>query len=148
MCDFHSRKVKRTRNTLLVSKEIIMDCSNPSSDTILNINSLGKIPLIAIMEHASIPWAIKDLESRIIYMNNAAVECLNLPVGFDFEGRKDEELPHPCSGFAEKIQAQDRKAEASREGTEAIITSISAARDIWPPFTRQNSPCMIMRETL
>lgn len=117
-----------------------MDCSNPSSDNILNIDSLSKIPIIAIMEHASIPWAIKDSESRIVYMNNAAVEFFNLPVGFDFEGRKDEELPHPCSEFTEEIKAQDRKAEASREGTETIITSYFGREGHLAPFYTPKFP--------
>ncbi|BAE74443.1 conserved hypothetical protein [Sodalis glossinidius str. 'morsitans'] len=117
-----------------------MECSNASADVVLNTESLGKIPIIAIMEHASIPWAIKDSESRIVYMNNAAVDFLNLPVGFDFEGRTDEELPHPCSEFAEEIRAQDRKAEASKEGTETIITSYFGRQGLLAPFYTPKFP--------
>lgn len=117
-----------------------MEGSNSSSDIILSIDSLGKIPIIAIMEHATIPWAIKDTESRIVYMNNAAVDFLNLPVGFDFEGRKDEELPHPCAEFSEEIRTQDREAEANKEGTETIITSYFGHDGLLAPFYTPKFP--------
>lgn len=43
--------------------------------------------LIAMMEHLSEPWGIKDLHSRHVYMNQAAYLYTNIPLNFDIEGK-------------------------------------------------------------
>lgn len=41
--------------------------------------------LIAMMEHLSEPWGIKDRQSRHIYMNKAAYLYTNTPLDFDMK---------------------------------------------------------------
>lgn len=48
---------------------------------------------------------------------------MNIPKGFDFEGRRDDEFPCPWASLTEELQAHDRKAEASPEGAEIIAIS-------------------------
>ncbi len=67
---------------------------NPESKK-LTRDSLGKISMVAMMERSSIPWGIRDNQSRIDYINQASMDFLNIPHGFDFEGRLDEEFPCP-----------------------------------------------------
>lgn len=86
-------------------------------------NTLEGIPLISVMEHASIPWGIKNNESKFVYMNQAAINFCNIPKGFDFEGRLDSEIPVSWSELAPELQAHDRKAEQSKEGAEIIETA-------------------------
>ena len=97
-------------------------------------DSLSDIPLISIMEHSSIPWGIKDTESRFVYMNHAATDFCTIPKGFDFEGRLDSEIPVPWSELAPELQAHDRKAEQSREGAEVIETSYFGRDAVLEPW--------------
>ncbi|PIJ91117.1 helix-turn-helix transcriptional regulator, partial [Erwinia sp. OLTSP20] len=98
------------------------------------IDSLNNIPLISIMEKASIPWAIKDNQSRFVYLNDACLDLFNIQYGFDFEGRLDEEMPCQWSEFSEDFKAHDRKAEQSRDGAEIITTSTFGKEQIMSPW--------------
>ncbi|ATW33605.1 MULTISPECIES: helix-turn-helix transcriptional regulator [Candidatus Williamhamiltonella] len=105
-----------------------------------NISSVNKIPLISLMERASIPWGIKDKESRFVYLNQAAVDFCNIPKGFDFEGRLDSELPVPWYELAPELQAHDRKAEQSKEGAEVIETSYFGRNAVLEPWLCSKFP--------
>ncbi|ASV33400.1 PAS domain-containing protein [Candidatus Hamiltonella defensa] len=98
------------------------------------VDSLGKVPMIAMMEHSKIPWGIKDNQSRYVYLNEAALDMANIPVGFDFEGRLDEEFPCPWSELAPEIYAQDRKAESSHQTAEAIGISYYTRQAVLEPY--------------
>ncbi|WP_334472606.1 helix-turn-helix transcriptional regulator [Arsenophonus sp. PmNCSU2021_1] len=100
----------------------------------LTLDSLNEIPLISIMEHALIPWGIKDTNSRFVYMNQAAINFCNIPKGFDFEGRLDEELPVAWHELAPELKAHDRKAELSKEGAEVIETSYFGQNEVLEPW--------------
>ncbi|ATW34866.1 helix-turn-helix transcriptional regulator [Candidatus Williamhamiltonella defendens] len=102
--------------------------------TKLTVDSLGKIPMLAIMEHSRIPWGIKDNQSRTVYINEAALDFANIPVGFDFEGRLDQEFPCPWAELAPELQAQDRKAESSHKPEEAIVTSYYTRNAVLEPY--------------
>ncbi len=69
---------------------------NPESKK-LTRDFLGKISMVAMMEHSKMPWGIRDNQSRMVYINQASMDFLNIPRGFDFEGRSDEEFPCPWS---------------------------------------------------
>lgn len=56
--------------------------------------------LIAMMEHLSEPWGIKDRQSRHIYMNKAAYLYTNTPLDFDIEGKLDNEFPAHWAEFS------------------------------------------------
>ncbi len=89
----------------------------------LTFDCLTKNPLASIMEYSSVPWAIKDNQSRFVYINQACVDFLDVPQGFDFEGKLDEEFPVAWSEYAPEYKAHDRKAESSKDGAEIIVTS-------------------------
>ncbi|WP_074012058.1 PAS domain-containing protein [Candidatus Sodalis sp. SoCistrobi] len=88
----------------------------------LTRETLNQLPLLALMENAPLPWALKSHDSRYVYINQAGQDFANIPVGFDFEGRLDGEFPTPWAEFAADYQAHDRKAQASPEGI-GIYTS-------------------------
>lgn len=75
-------------------KEKIVSPSQ-SDESSLTLDSLSEISLIAIMEKASIPWAIKDNKSQFVYLNKSCLDLFDIQPGFDFEGRLDEEMPCP-----------------------------------------------------
>lgn len=104
------------------------------------VNSVNKIPLISVMEKATILWGIKDNQSRFIYLNDAAMNFCNIPNGFDFEGRLDNELPVPWYEQAPELQAHDRKAEQSRDGAEVIETSYFGRDAILEPWLCSKFP--------
>lgn len=111
-----------------------MTTTNDPEKSILTLDSLNQIPLIAIMERSGLPWGIKDSESRFVYMNAAALNFCNVPTGFDFEGRLDEEFPCPWYELAPELKAHDRKAESSKEGAEVIETSYFGREAILEPW--------------
>ncbi|AHF76767.1 LuxR family transcriptional regulatory protein [Sodalis praecaptivus] len=100
-----------------------MEAIVPSSQSLFTVESISNIPMMAIMERSHIPWGIKDTHSRIVYLNNACCDFLNVPKGFDFEGRRDDEFPCPWASLTDELQAHDRKAEASPGGAEIIAIS-------------------------
>lgn len=102
--------------------------------TNLTIDSLNKIPIIAMMEHSRVPWAIKDNQSRFVYINNACMDFLNIPIGFYFEGKLDEEMPTAWSEMAPEYKAHDRKAESDKGGAEIITTSYFGRNKVMEPW--------------
>ncbi|TKI08276.1 helix-turn-helix transcriptional regulator [Martelella alba] len=111
-----------------------MKPQHPIEPECLMLDSLNHVPLIALMEHSTIPWAIKSNDSRFVYINEPCKDFFNIPAGFDFEGRLDEEFPTPWSEMAPEYQAHDRKAEASKEGAEIITTSYFGRDAILEPW--------------
>ncbi|HGJ5868287.1 MULTISPECIES: helix-turn-helix transcriptional regulator [Arsenophonus] len=97
-------------------------------------DSLSQIPLISVMENSGIPWAIKDNNSRFVYLNHSCLDLFNIQAGFDFEGRMDEEMPCKWSEFGDDFRAQDRKAELSKDGAEIITTSYFGREQILSPW--------------
>lgn len=63
-------------------------------------HSLDRLPLLSFIEKSKIPWAVKSIDSRFAFINESAMDFFNIPVGFDFEGRLDEEFPTPWSEMA------------------------------------------------
>lgn len=105
-----------------------------SDESSLTLDSLSEISLIAIMEKASIPWAIKDNKSQFVYLNESCLDLFDIQPGFDFEGRLDEEMPCPWSKYSDDFKAHDRKAEQSREGAEIIVTSSFGREKVLSPW--------------
>ncbi|HDL7706760.1 TPA: PAS domain-containing protein [Yersinia enterocolitica] len=98
------------------------------------VNSLSETSLISIMEKASIPWAIKDNNSKFVYLNESCLDLFDIQPGFDFEGRLDEEMPCSWSEYSDDFKAHDRKAEQSREGAEIIVTSSFGRERVISPW--------------
>ncbi|CAJ0993956.1 helix-turn-helix transcriptional regulator [Sodalis praecaptivus] len=84
---------------------------------------LEKLPPLSFIEQSKLPWAVKSIDSRFVYINKPALDFSNIPLSFDFEGRLDSEFPCPWSKMAEGYQAHDRKAESNQGGAEIITTS-------------------------
>lgn len=63
---------QKNSNTFL-SGEVVMDLPDKNNDIYFK-------GLIAMMEHLSEPWGIKDLHSRHVYMNQAAYLYTNIPL--------------------------------------------------------------------
>ncbi|WP_240313739.1 hypothetical protein [Candidatus Fukatsuia symbiotica] len=59
----------------------------------ITVNSLESLSFKSVMENSGQSWGIKDKESRFVYMNKVSLDAHNLPIGFDIEGRLDEECP-------------------------------------------------------
>ncbi|WP_059108291.1 helix-turn-helix transcriptional regulator [Candidatus Williamhamiltonella defendens] len=111
---------------------------NPESKK-LTVDYLSKA-MISMMEHSNIPWGIKDNQSRFVYINEAASDMGNIPAGFDFEGRRDDEFPCPWAELAPEIYAHDRKAEQSKEGAEAIENSYFGRNAVLEPWLCSKFP--------
>lgn len=126
-----------------------MESKLKPSETMTPLAGLQKVPLITLMEHSQIPFAIKDKESRVQYINNACKKWLNLPKLFDFEGRRDDEFSHPIAAFAAEFQAQDRKAEKDKGAVKVIITSYFGRDCILEPYIiHPNSLYITVKEKL
>ncbi|QWA10030.1 hypothetical protein GTU79_22610 [Sodalis ligni] len=82
-----------------------MEQQNTPGNGCLTIDSLSKIPIISMMEHSTIPWAIKTNDSRFVYINESCMDFFNIPAGFDFGGRLDEEFPTKWSEQAPEYKA-------------------------------------------
>ncbi|WP_392435162.1 helix-turn-helix transcriptional regulator [Yersinia sp. HM-2024] len=108
--------------------------SSPPDECGLTVNSLSEISLISIMEKARIPWAIKDNESKFVYLNESCLDLFDIQPDFDFEGRLDEEMPCSWSEYSDDFKAHDRQAEQSREGAEIIVTSPFGREKILSPW--------------
>ncbi|EPS8491620.1 helix-turn-helix transcriptional regulator [Yersinia enterocolitica] len=108
--------------------------SVPQNQSNTIVNSLSETSLISIMEKASIPWAIKDNNSKFVYLNESCLDLFDIQPGFDFEGRLDEEMPCSWSEYSDDFKAHDRKAEQSREGAEIIVTSSFGRERVLSPW--------------
>ncbi|ATW22470.1 helix-turn-helix transcriptional regulator [Candidatus Williamhamiltonella defendens] len=101
--------------------------------TKLTVDYLGEV-MISMMEHSNMPWGVKDNQSRFVYLNKAGLDMNNIPAGFDFEGRLDEEFPCAWAELAPEIRAQDRKAETSHQTAEIICTSYFTRDSVLEPW--------------
>ncbi|WP_145557165.1 helix-turn-helix transcriptional regulator [Yersinia aldovae] len=105
----------------------------PNSKDVV-VESLNSLPLVSIMEHSNEPWVVRDCQSRYVYVNQAGLDFLNLPAGFDIEGRLDNECPADWAEFAEQYQANDRKAERSGKRVAIISTHFYGRDRILEPY--------------
>ncbi|MCU5774746.1 helix-turn-helix transcriptional regulator [Erwiniaceae bacterium BAC15a-03b] len=103
-------------------------------------NALYFNTLIAMTEHLSEPWGIKDLESRHIYMNKAAFLYTNTPVDFAIEGKLDEEFPADWSDSADKLIEHDRQTALTQNRVAVIETHFWYGKDALMPFVSEKIP--------
>src|SRR6185437_11273574 len=93
--------------------EVRMDSPDKSNEFYLK-------GLIAMMEHLSEPWGIKDLASRHLYMNRAAYLYTNTPLNFDIAGKRDDEFPADWAESAADFVEHDKMTEISRDRVAVI----------------------------
>ncbi|MDC9598220.1 helix-turn-helix transcriptional regulator [Xenorhabdus anantnagensis] len=96
--------------------------------------------LIAMMEHLSEPWGIKDLKSRHIYMNKAAYLYTNTPINFDIEGKFDNEFPVDWAELAEDLIEHDKRTEEFQDKISVIETHYWYGKDHLTPFISEKFP--------
>ena len=96
--------------------------------------------LIAMMEHLTEPWGIKDQESRHIYMNKAALLYTNTPLTFEIAGKRDEDFPAEWADCADDLQEHDRRTEVSRVQTTVIETHYWFGKDYLTPWVSEKLP--------
>ncbi|CDL82893.1 helix-turn-helix transcriptional regulator [Xenorhabdus szentirmaii] len=96
--------------------------------------------LIAMMEHLSEPWGIKDLNSRHIYMNKAAFLYTNTPVKFDIDGKLDHEFPADWAELAEDLTEHDKRTEKSQDRVSVIETHYWYGKNFLTPFISEKFP--------
>lgn len=96
--------------------------------------------LIAMMEHLSDPWGIKDLGSRHIYMNKAAYLYTNTPLSFDIAGKRDNEFPADWADCADDFIEHDKMTEMSRDRVAVIETHYWYGKDSLTPFISEKLP--------
>lgn len=59
-------------------------------------------------ERSKDPWGVKDYNYRFIYVNQAYLELLNLPNGYDVRGRKEDELRSIKSNLKDELSTHER----------------------------------------
>lgn len=96
--------------------------------------------LIAMMEHLSEPWGIKDRQSRHIYMNKAAYLYTNTPLDFDIEGKLDNEFPAHWAEFSPEFIEHDKRTEESQDRVTVIETHYWYGKDFLMPFISEKLP--------
>ncbi|WP_411705933.1 helix-turn-helix transcriptional regulator [Edaphovirga cremea] len=96
--------------------------------------------LIAMMEHLSEPWGIKDLDSRHIYMNEASYLYTNTPLNFEVEGKLDDEFPAHWNEFASDLIEHDKRTEVSQSRVTVIETHYWYGKDSLTPFISEKLP--------
>lgn len=97
-----------------------MENEQITSNRHLTFKLINDIPLVGLIEHSTLPWCIRDKESKHVYLNKTCEDFLSIPPGFSYEGKNDVEFPCKWSEFGQEFSAQDRKAESCKEGAEII----------------------------
>ncbi|MEN3262663.1 PAS domain-containing protein [Sodalis endosymbiont of Spalangia cameroni] len=64
--------------------------------------------LISFLENSRTQWSIKDHESQYLFINKSALRYYGIPLNFDYQGCRDEELPHPGAELASEFQKNDK----------------------------------------
>ncbi|MBP2171031.1 DNA-binding CsgD family transcriptional regulator [Erwinia toletana] len=103
-------------------------------------NALYFNTLIAMTEHLSEPWGIKDLESRHVYMNKAAFLYTNTPADFSIEGKLDNEFPADWADSADNFIEHDRQTALTQNRVAVIETHYWYGKDALMPFVSEKIP--------
>ncbi|AXU97668.1 MAG TPA: LuxR family transcriptional regulator [Erwinia persicina] len=96
--------------------------------------------LIAMMEHLSEPWGIKDPESRHLYMNKAAYLYTNTPQKFNIEGQLDSDFPASWAECEEALIEHDRRTLASNGRVAVIETHYWFGQKSLTPYVSEKIP--------
>lgn len=96
--------------------------------------------LIAMMEHLSEPWGIKDPASRHLYMNKAAYLYTNTPQKFNIEGQLDSDFPASWAECEEALVEHDRRTLASNGRVAVIETHYWFGQKSLTPYVSEKIP--------
>lgn len=102
-----------------------------SNEYIYSSNSL-----ISIIENSRNSWTVKDIESKLIYVNQAELKNHNLPKNFKIEGKLDKEIPsQPCQELWEDFVRNDKLVMAENKSISGIeIASYGKGGGLTPRF--------------
>ena len=106
-------------------------------------NSLDKKDinaLIFMMEGLDEPWGMKDVASRHIYMNAAALIYTNTPPNFAIEGKLDAEFPVSWSELHEALKQHDLLTQNSARRVAVIETHCWNGASSMSPYISEKTP--------
>lgn len=92
-----------------------------------------------ILNHTD-PMGIKDNQSVFIMANRAYLTLLNLPEGFQIEGKKDCELPATTAEFADVFRQHDRKTEQKGCTVKSIEIHRFGKKQLIQPYIFNKTP--------
>ncbi|AWK15348.1 LuxR family transcriptional regulator [Candidatus Fukatsuia symbiotica] len=117
-----------------------VNCRKETESHKLIVESLNSLSFRSFMDISEHSWGVKDRESRFVYMNPVALDMCNIPVGFDVEGRLDDECPAPWAEFASDFRKQDRETEKSGKNVAIITTQYYGRQPKLEPYYAEKSP--------
>lgn len=107
----------------------------------LDVRSNSFDAFISYMENSSDLWAIKNVESRFVYVNDIAMQYNGLPKNFNIEGKLDSECPAPWSEFSELIQETDKSVMDKQRPIPVLNTFVYGGRNkLVQPFMVEVTP--------
>jgi hypothetical protein len=102
---------------------------------------IGSLPqFIRFAEKSSDVWGIRDTKSRYVYANRAGRELVNLPPGFEIEGKTDSEIPHPIAEFEKELQAFDRLVHVTKEAKRTLEIHPWGKEQVVSPYYGETLP--------
>ncbi|WLS79049.1 helix-turn-helix transcriptional regulator [Erwinia pyri] len=97
--------------------------------------------LIAMFESDPVVgWAVKDNNSRFIYVNNTFKAWQTISTSYDYEGLNIRDIPVPVSEFADIFNQQEREIERTGKPVKAITTHIQGREKIMQPAYNIQEP--------
>ncbi len=109
----------------------------------IHVRSNSYEAFISHMEQCNDLWAIKDHESRFVYVNKSFLYYNNLPKKFNIEGRLDSECPAPWSEIADIIQTNDSTVMQRQKSVDVLTNFIHGRKEkIIQPFLANIVPLM------
>jgi len=85
-------------------------------------------------------WAIKDNNSRFVYVNDTFKIWQTISTRYDYEGRNIGEIPVPVAEFAPLFDQQEREIEHTGRSVRAITTHIQGKEKIMQPAYNVQEP--------
>lgn len=86
------------------------------------------------------PIGIKDIQSRLIYVNSAYRELNGLPKDLKIDGQFDDELPTPLAEFADKLRGCDKLVMNTQERKSALEIHEFGRNKIYSAFICDKFP--------
>lgn len=85
-------------------------------------------------------WAVKDKNSRFVYVNNTFKKWQTISTGYDYEGLNISDIPVPVAEFSDIFNRQEREIEQTGEAVRAITTHIQGTEKIMQPAYNIQEP--------
>jgi len=97
--------------------------------------------LINLFEHDTVVgWAVKDTNSKFVYVNKAFKIWQTISTSYDYEGLNIGEIPVPVAEFSDIFSQQERFIEQTGKAVRAITTHIQGKEKILQPAYNIQEP--------